>query len=334
MNRRRAWLGLAGGLGLGLALDVQAQAKPARVALVFSYTPLAEMTGPEPTDSGARAFVRGLRDRGYVDGREVVLERRSAEGHPDRLAALMQEMVALRVDVIAATYQGVVEAARATNTIPIVGNIDDPVGLGLTATLARPSRNVTGITGDLSMLSKRLQLLKEIAPRVRRVALIDYKYVDSRTTPGTHARRQEIGTTARELGITLIPVGADDVDEIDRALATIAAEGADGLMEAGNLITHAGRRAIVEFAARNRLPAVYSDREFVDAGGLLSYDGSLDASRRMAEYVAKILRGAKVIDLPFEKPTTFELVVNMKAANALGITVPQSVLLRADELIR
>jgi putative ABC transport system substrate-binding protein len=246
----------------------------------------------------------------------------------------MQEMVALHVDVIATTYQGVQAAASATDTIPIVGMIEDPVALGLTATLSRPSRNVTGITGDLSMHSKRLQLLKEIAPRVNRVAVIDYKYVNSRTTPGTHARRQEIGTTARQLGITLIPVGANDVDEIDRALATSVAEGADALMEVGNLITLAGKRAIVEFAARNRLPAVYSDREFVDAGGLLSYDGSMDVFRRMAEYVAKILRGAKVVDLPFEKPTTFALVVNMKAANALGLTVPRSMLLRADEVIR
>jgi putative ABC transport system substrate-binding protein len=247
----------------------------------------------------------------------------------------MQEMVALHVDVIAATFHGVVEAARATDTIPIVGNIEDPVALGLTATLARPSRNVTGITADVSIYSKRLQLLKEIAPTVKRVAVIDYTYVDSRTTPGTHARQQEIGTTARQLGITLIPVGADDVDEIDQALATSITKGADSLMPMGNLINYAGRRAIAEFAARNRLPAVYTDREFIDAGGLLSYvAGNADIFRRMAEYVDKILRGAKVIDLPFEQPSTFELVVNMKAANALGITVPQSLLLRANEVIR
>jgi putative ABC transport system substrate-binding protein len=249
----------------------------------------------------------------------------------------MDEMVALRVNVIVASAHGAQDAASATDTIPIVANVDDPVEIGLTATLARPNRNVTGVTDSpgLSIHSKRLQLLKEVAPTAKRVAALDWKYVDSRTTPGTHARRREIETTAQQLGITLIAVGADSVDELDRALAVCVTEHADALLEMDNPVAFAGRRAIVEFALRNRLPAVYSSREFVDVGGLLSYGTSLPAVfGRMAEYVDKILRGAKIIDLPWEHPTTFELLVNMKTANALGLAMPQSMLLRASEVVR
>jgi putative ABC transport system substrate-binding protein len=330
---------MAGALGLGLAVGTRAQprSRPARVALVLNGVPSADMTGPEPTNAYVRAFVHGLRDRGYVEGRDVVLERRATEGHPERLPAFMEELVTLRVDVIVTAGPGVQAAASATDTIPIVANVDDPVALGMTATLARPSRNVTGVTDtpDLSIHSKRLQLLKEVAASAKRVAVLDFKYVDSQKTPGTHARRLEIETTARQLGVTLIAAGADNVNELDRALAVGVTEHADALIEMGTPATLAGKRAIVEFAARNRLPAVYSTRDFVDIGGLLSYGANSPAIfGRMAEYVDKILRGAKVIDLPFEHPTAFELLVNMKTANALGIAMPQSVLLQASEVIR
>lgn len=207
---------------------------------------------PDGSKSKAAERFHRLRDRGYVEGRDVVLERRATEGHPERLPAFMEELVTLRVDVIVTAGPGVQAAASATDTIPIVANVDDPVALGMTATLARPNRNVTGVTDtpDLSIHSKRLQLLKEVAPNAKRVAVLDFKYVDSVITPGTHARRREIETTARQLGMTLIAAGADNVDELDRALSVSVTEHADALIDMGDPVTLAGRRTFVEFAAR------------------------------------------------------------------------------------
>jgi putative tryptophan/tyrosine transport system substrate-binding protein len=251
----------------------QPRPKPPRVALVFNAPPVADVMGAEPAYRYARAFVHRLRELGYVEGRDIVLERHSSEGQIDRLPALMQDLVERRVDLIVTAGPGAQEAIRATRTIPIVAVVDDPVGSGVTESMARPTLNATGVTDSagLEMHSKRLQLLKVVAPKSTRVAVLDFKYVDRRTAPGTHLRRVQIEATARTLGISLIPVGVDDVNDLDPALSAAVRQSADSLIEMGHPVTLAGRRTIVEFAARNRLPAVYSDRAFVDIGGLLSY---------------------------------------------------------------
>jgi putative ABC transport system substrate-binding protein len=324
-------------MAMAAAFEARPETRPPRVALVFNSVAPADLLGADPVNPFARSFIRGLRERGYVEGQGLVLERHSADGRPERLPAIMDRLIGLPVDIIVTAGNGALAAARATSSIPIVANIDDPVGLGLTTTLARPSRNITGITDapDLSIHSKRLQLLKEATPTATRVAVIDFKYVDSEKTRGTHLRRGEIEATARQLRMTPIWVGADSVDELKQAFAVVASQRAEALLEMGNPVTLAGRRAIVEFAARERLPAIYASREFVDSGGLLAYGPDIPSLfGRMAEFVDKLLKGAKIADLPFEHPTKFDLIVNMKAARALGLEVPRSVLLSASEIIQ
>jgi putative ABC transport system substrate-binding protein len=326
-------------IGLAGTLEARSQLQhgPLKVGIIFSTVPRADMTGVDPINPYARAFVHGLRARGYAEGPDLILERRSAEGRSERMQGLVEELVSLPVDVIVTSSTGATAAARATRNIPIVANIDDPVGLGLTDSLSRPSRNVTGLTDspDLTIHSKRLQLLKEIAPRATRVAVIDFKYIDSRATPGAHLRRRELEAAARRLGLSIVPVEADNIDELARALARSAEQRPDSMIEVGAPVALAGRQAIAEFAARERLPAVYSAREFTEAGGLLAYGTDIPALfERLAEYVGKLLKGTKVSDLPFEHPTKFELVVNMKAARDLGLEVPRSLLLRASDIIQ
>lgn len=338
MIRRRACVCVAAALGLSRPVPTLAQpkAKVPRVALVFTTTPTAQIIGADPVNPYARAFTRRLGDLGYVDGRTILLERRSSEGRLERLPALMREMIALKVDAIVAVGTAAQAAARASSTIPIVSQVDDPVGLRLTDSLARPSRNVTGVTDSTGagILGKRLQLLKEAAPNSARVASIDFKYVSSRESPGTHLRRREAEAAARALGMTLIPVGVDNAEQFDQAFAAIVRERADSLIEMGNAVNLAGRRTIVGFAAQQRLPAVYTSREFAAPGGLIAYGASIPALfGRLADYVDKILKGARIVDLPFEQPTQYELVINLKTARALGLTVSRSLLLRADEVI-
>ena len=335
---RRACLGVAAMLGMGVPLRAPAQlgAKAAHVALVFNGVPMTEMMGAHPSSPLARGFLDGLRELGHIEGRDVVVKRRSAEGHLARLPALMRELIELPVDVIVTAGPAAKAAADATRTVPIVASIDDPVGLGLTSALARPSRNVTGVVdADLTIHGKRLQLLKEIAPGSTRVAVIDFKYIDSRATPGTHMRRQELEAAARRIGVTLVTVGADNAKELDQAFAAITKERGDALIETGSPITLAGKRSIIDFAARERLPAIYTSREFAESGGLISYGPNVPTVYgHLARYVDKILKGAKIADLPFEHPTQYELVVNLRTAKSLGLTVPQPLILRASELIR
>lgn len=264
-----------------------------------------------------------------------MIERRSAEGQLDRLPALMQEVVDLGVHVIVTAGAGAVPASQATSTIPIVALIDSPEISGLTAGLARPSRNITGVTGGAGpgLHAKRLQLLKQAAPAMSRVAALDFKYVDARVTPGTHARRIELQEAARTLGLALMYVGAETVEDLASALEAIAAQRADGLIDVAAVWSL--RRQIIDFAAGRRLPAVYVDRGYVEPGGLMAYSASwVRLWRRMAEMTDRILRGAKPADLPFEQPTRFEqLVINARTARALGLALPNALLLRADEVI-
>ena len=281
------------------------------------------------------AFLHGLRDLGYVEGRNVVIEYRDAEGHFERLPALAAELVALKVDVIvAADTPHALAAKQATRTIPIVLTAaGDPVASGLVTSLARPGGNVTGLSNvSPDLVGKRLELLKQAVPGVSRVAALWH--------PGAGGERlerdmlKEVEVAARALGVQLQFFEARGPVDFDRAFSEMARARAGALTVLPSVMLFTERRRLVDLAAKNRLPAVYTAREYVDAGGLMSYGtNGLDLFRRAATYVDKILKGAKPGDLPVEQPTKFELFINLKAAKALGLTIPQSVLGLADQLV-
>ncbi|HEV8458500.1 MAG TPA: ABC transporter substrate-binding protein, partial [Methylomirabilota bacterium] len=282
------------------------------------------------------AFRQGLRDLGYVEGRNVVIEYRDAEGNVERLPALAAELVALKVDVIVVGGTPAVLAAKqATKTIPIVFTVAaDPVADGLVTSLARPGGNVTGLSNlGPELVGKCLEQLKQAVPGVSRVAVL--------WQPGAFGERtekdmlKEAEVAARALGVRPQFVEARGPDDFDRAFSDMTRARAGALTVLLSPMFFNERRRLVDLAAKNRLPAVYQVREFVDAGGLMSYGANLaDLVRRAATYVDRILKGAKPGDLPVEQPTKFELVINLKTAKALGLTIPQSVLGRADEVIQ
>jgi len=280
------------------------------------------------------AFRQGLRERGYVDGQNIVIVYRSAEGNIERFPGLAAELVHLKVAVIVvANTQAALAAQRATTTIPIVALMGDPVGDGLVASLARPGGNITGLAFlGPELVPKRMELLKEVLPDASRVtALWDPGASGERTTKDM---LRETEAAARALGVRLQFVGVRGADEFDRAFSAMSSERADALLVVGGPMLFSERRRIGELAAKYRLPSIFSAREWVEAGGLISYGASIDDSiRRLATFVDKILKGAKPADLPVEQPTKFELVINMKTAKALGLTIPPSLLDRADEVI-
>ncbi len=335
MIDRRTFVGSAAACAVMVSARANAQRGGAlpRVALVFNNIPLAEMAGADPAHRLARAFVHGLRDLGLVEGRNIIIERRSAEGRYDRLPGLIQDLLALQVDVVVAIGPALWAAKRATDATPIVAVGDDGlVDEGVAAGLARPGRNLTGLTTEVGiegMNGKRLQLLKEVVPKTLRVAFLG---VSNR--PLDRYRRSATEAAADALGLTLTWVVADTPDEFEAAFAAIGKDRADALLVDGTTVNYVHTRRIGEFAARLRLPAVYNWREGPEAGGLMSYgSNAADLYRRSATYVDKILKGAKPGELPIKRPTKFELVINLKTARALGITIPQSLLLRADEVI-
>ncbi len=279
------------------------------------------------------ALRQGLRDLGYVEGQNIAIEYRFAEGKAERLPDLAAELVRLKVDVIVAPNPpGALAAKNATTTIPIVMAIaGDPVGLGLVASLARPGGNVTGLSNvSVELAPKQLQLLKQAVPKVSRVAVL--------WNPGNKANAlsfRELEVAARSLGVQLQPLEAQSPDDFDSAFAAMTRERAGALVVFPDALVLLHQRRIVDLAAKRRLPAMYALREAVDAGGLMSYSPSFtDLFRRAATYVDKILKGAKPADLPVEQPTKFEFVINLKTAKALGLTIPQSVLIRADQVIQ
>jgi putative tryptophan/tyrosine transport system substrate-binding protein len=282
------------------------------------------------------AFLQGLRDLGYVEGRNLVIEYRDAEGKSERLPALAAELVALKVDVIvAANILAALAAKEATRTLPIVfTNVDDPVTSGLVTSLARPGGNVTGLSNVASeLVGKRLEQLKQAVPGVDLVAAL--------WQPGGVGERtekdilKEAEVAARTLGVRLQFVEARGPADLDRAFSDMTRARAGALTVLGSPMFTSERRRLVDLAAKNRLPAVYSRRDFVDAGGLMSYGPNVAVLfRRAATYVDKILKGAKPAELPVEQPTKFELVINLKTAKDLGLTIPPSVLARADDLIQ
>ena len=271
----------------------------------------------------------------YVDGRSVVIEYRDAEGKYDRLPARAAELVALKVDVIvAADTPAALAAKQATRTLPIVFiGAGDPVTIGLVTSLARPGGNVTGLSLLApELVGKRLELLKQAVPGVGRVAALwQPGFVGERTEKDM---LKEVEVTARALGVRLQFVEARGPADFDRAFSDMTRARADALTVLGSAMFANERRRVVDLAAKNRLPGVYGFREYVDAGGLMAYGPNVaDLFQRAATYADKILKGAKPGDLPVEQPTKFELVLNLKTAKALGLTIPQSVLVRADQVI-
>jgi putative ABC transport system substrate-binding protein len=277
-------------------------------------------------------FIEGLRELGYVEGQNITIEFRSSEGKYERLPGLAAELVRLKVDVIVApANENIVAAKQATRTIPIVmaGSVD-PVGSGLVASLARPGGNVTGLSLSAPALAgKQLQLLKEIVPRISKVAVL--------WNPTNRAIRSLLGEAkmaAPSLGVQLQILEARGPDEIPGAFAAMAKERAGALLVPSDGMFLLHRTRIADSAAKSRLPAMYGRSEFVDAGGLMSYAPSLgDNLRRAASYVDKILKGAKAADLPVEQPAKFDLVLNLKTAKALGLTISPSILLQTSRVI-
>lgn len=278
-------------------------------------------------------FRRGLRELGYVDGRNVAMEWRWSEGRTDRQSALALELVQLKVDVIVASgTQGVRAAKQATSTIPIVMAVSSyPDKIGLVESLARPGGNVTGLSNVApELMAKRFQLLKEVAPKVSRVAVLR-----NSGSPVEQISFPDILAGASVAGLEIESIDVRTPDDYAAAFATVTGSRADALYAYGNPVNFKNRQLIADFTLKHRLPSTYEERLFVESGGLLSYAPSFsDLFRRAATYVDKILKGAKPADLPVEEPTKFELAINLKTAKALGLTIPQSVLLRADEVIQ
>jgi putative tryptophan/tyrosine transport system substrate-binding protein len=309
----------------------QRKHKPARVAIVFIAVPAVELAGADPARPEMRAFLHALRDHGLVDGRDIVIERRSAEGRLERLDALMREVVALEVDVIVTFGPGGHAALRATDRIPIVALVDDALAVGLIKSLARPGRNLTGYGDNFgSLLGKELQLLKEAVPGISRVAVIAHT-----ARPGPRARwRDQLDAAAGALRLELHWLAVDAPEGFDTAFAALARERIDAVLVANSDMNFANLRRIADLAAMQRLPSVCSVPEFAEAGGLLAYGyGLLDDYRHAARYVKRILDGAKPAELPWEQPTKLELVINLRTAKAIGLTIPPSLRLRADEVI-
>jgi putative ABC transport system substrate-binding protein len=320
-------------LVIALALNIVAAPLIADAQQARKVPRIGFLSPGNSTSSPTDAFRQGLRELGYVESQNLVVEYRWADGDTASLPTLAAELVRLRVDVlVAATNPAALAARQATSTIPIVfAASSDPVGTGLVASLAHPGGNITGlslVTPELS--GKRLQLLRETLPQLTRVALL----WDAGSV-GMADRVKETEAAARQLGVTLHVEWVRDLAGLDRAFATLAQARPDAFLTTVEPFTGDHRQRIVAFAAQQRLPAMYEEREFVDAGGLMAYGPSIAANyRRAATYVDKILKGAKPADLPVEQPTKFELVINLKTAKALGLSIPQSILIRADEVIR
>jgi ABC-type uncharacterized transport system substrate-binding protein len=308
---------------------VVAQAQPKKVPRI-GYLTAGSLSA---ISARIEAFRQGLRELGYVEGKNIVIEWRSVEGKADRLSGLAAELVHLKVDVIVTAGPQATRAAKdATVTIPIVMTFDsDPVGNGFVASLARPGGNITGLSTLSPELSgKQLELLKEVVPRLSRVAVLG-----SSTTPGNAQALKETELAAGALAVKLQNLDVRDPKDIETAFQTAGKERADAVLVLSGSLLNSHRTQMAELAAKSRLPAIYFRSEFVEDGGLMSYATDIaDLDRRAATYVDKILKGAKPADLPVEQPKKFELIINLKAAKQIGLTIPQRVLARADRVIR
>jgi putative ABC transport system substrate-binding protein len=315
-------------LAMGILAAAGASAAQDRTVRIGRLSPLSAETDA----LNLEAFRKGLRDLGWVERRQFIIETRFADGKGDRLPALAADLVRQRVDLIlTGSSPGALAAKGATATIPIVMvTTGDPVGDGIVVSLARPGGNVTGVTAlGQALNAKRLELIKEAVPGVTRVGVL--------VNPGSSYTARFLGerdAAARTLGLELRLLEADDPARLEKVLAALPAERLGALMVQTNAMYITHRRRIVELVAKSRVPAVYGEREFVDAGGLMFYGASFATMyREAAIYADKILKGAKPADLPVEQPTKLELVINLKTAKALGVTIPPSLLARADHLV-
>ena len=288
---------------------------------------------PATTGHRAEAFIQGLSELGYVDGQNIAIEYQWAEGKLERLQGFVAELVRTKVDVIVSSATPAIRIAKEqTTTIPVVmAGVTDPVGNGFVASLARPGGNITGLTHLAADLTgKRLELLKEVFPGLSRVAVLW-----NPNHPGQAAAFKDMQVAAQVLKVTVISMEVRNREEIEKAVAGTGKERPQALFELPDPVTFVNRQLITNFAAKHKLPAMYSFREYVDAGGLMSYGTSFPALvRRAATYVDKILKGAKPGELPVEQPTKFELIINLKATKQIGLTIPPNVLARADKVIR
>jgi len=331
---RRTFVGaLAGGLVVVLH---DASAQPQGKVWRIGYLGGSEQAAPL-----MQFFRDGMRERGYVEGRDYVLEIRHGRGDPDRSEALAAELVGLKVDIfMAGTQESIFAARNATTTIPIVMSLaGDPVGSGFVASFARPGGNITGTTGDVSpdFYGKCLEALKAVVPTASRLTVLANAALFERDSESARRvlLRAVIEGAAKRLGMKLDPVGIRESSDVATVLSGFAPGRSDVVLVVSSPMLYGQRSTIIESMAKLRLPAVYDNRTWVEAGGLLSYGTSWpDLIRRSAYYVDRIIKGAKPADLPVEQPTKFELVINLKTAKALGITIPQSLLLRADEVIQ
>lgn len=322
----------ASSLMLLCAASLAASAQPAqkvhRIGFIASTSSISEMRTVNPA---TRAFVQGLRELGYVEGSNLVIEWRTAEGKFERFHQIAAELVSIKVDIIVTVMNPMTKAAKeVTQTVPIVmGASTNPVEQGLIESLSRPGGNVTGLSLDAGpeIVGKRLQLIKELVPAASRVVVLGAKLegLDERAT-------QLVGRT---MGMSLLFVEPDAAQQYATVFASIARERPDALLVAAAAANYAQRHRIVEFASRNNLPVMYPARDFAEAGGLVSYGWDLGElyRRRVADYVDRILRGARPAELPVERPIKFELVLNRKTAKALALNIPSSLLLQADALI-
>jgi putative tryptophan/tyrosine transport system substrate-binding protein len=332
MKRRQFILLLGGAAACPFASRAQQTNKVYRVGWLFSAVPLKDMSGSDPVDPVSNAFVHGLRDLGYIEGQNLILERRSAEGKLERIDGFAAELVGLNPDVIITGGGDFMAQAlrRVTKTVPIISPYgDDPVGAGLVASLALPGGNVTGFlayTGP-EFETKRLQLLKEALPNATSIAYLAMKQVWESPT-GKQAE-----DAARMLGLRLIHV-EHAPDSYTGAFALIVRDRPDALLVAYHPVNYANRQLIVEFAAMQQIPAMYPYREAVMSGGLMSYSVSTtDLFRRAAGLVDKILKGTKPADIPVERPTKLEFWINFKTAKVLGLEIPEKLLALADSVI-
>jgi ABC-type uncharacterized transport system substrate-binding protein len=311
---------------LAVASEAQQAGKVPRIGI------LAPDSSAFPASAYHDSFRQGLRELGYIEGKNIFIEIRYAEGKQDRLSDIASELVKLKVDVIVtATRPGVLAAKHATSAIPIVfAAVGDPVRAGLVSSLARPGGNITGLSIiETELFGKRLELLKEAFPKITRVA-----YFRDATSPGTGSAEMQ-AAAARALGLQLQSLEVRSAKDFDGAFEAVLKERAQALTTAASPVISTNQQRIVAFAAKNRLPALYPYSEFIEAGGLMFYGVSFsDLFRRAATYVDKILKGAKPADLPVEQPTKFEFVINLITAKQIGVTIPPNVLVRADKVIK
>jgi putative tryptophan/tyrosine transport system substrate-binding protein len=333
VNRRRFLLtSLAGALAGPHAAGAQQPRHVPRIGVVSGSTKLSDMQGPNPASRPWRVFVHAMQDLGYVDGQTIMMDRRSAEGNLERLSGIFDELLKLKPNVLITAANPVAHAARqATSTIPIVmGSSSDPVADGLVANLARPGANITGFSGDVGwdINGKRLEMLKEALPGLSRMAVL------YQSSPTGQRQLKDVEAAARRLRLTPRGVGVRGFEQMGEAFSTISRERPEALFVSDAALFFAHSSVIAQFAADSRLPSIGHSREYAEAGGLISYGADLDDRwRRVAQYVDRILKGAKPAELPIEQPTKFELVINLKTAKALGLTIPPSLLARADQVI-